>query len=69
MRRPHGMPLALAITLALLLKGLLLFGLWKAFFSAPQAKHMRMPPERVEQHLLSLPSPTLPAKVNHDSPR
>jgi hypothetical protein len=55
-RRLHGYPLALAITLALVLKALILFGLWKAFFSAPQAKHMRMPTAAVEQHLLA-PSP------------
>ena len=67
--RLHGMPLALAITLALVLKALILFALWKAFFSAPQAKHMRMPTERVEQRLLD-PLPSTPApKVNHDSPR
>lgn len=57
LRRLHGYPLALAITLALLLKALILFGLWKAFFSAPLAKHMRMPTATVEQHLLT-PAPT-----------
>jgi hypothetical protein len=57
LRRLHGYPLALVITLALLVKALLLFGLWKAFFSAPQAKHMRMPTAAVEQHLLAPASP------------
>ena len=57
LRRLHGYPLALAITLALVVKALILFGLWKAFFSAPQAKHMRMPTATVEQHLLAPPSP------------
>jgi hypothetical protein len=57
LRRLHGYPLALAITLALVVKALILFGLWKAFFSAPQAKHMRMPTAAVEQHLLAPPSP------------
>jgi hypothetical protein len=59
-RRLHGYPLALAITLALLLKALLLFGLWKAFFSAPQARHMRMPTAAVEQHLLAPTPPVSP---------
>lgn len=60
--RLHGMPLALAITLALLLKVLILFALWKAFFSTPQAKHMRMPTEQVEQRLLNPPSPPSPPR-------
>lgn len=47
------LPLALAITLALIVKVLILYGLWYAFFSAPQAKHMRMPTAKVEQHLLA----------------
>ncbi|MES2150153.1 MAG: cytochrome oxidase putative small subunit CydP [Pseudomonadota bacterium] len=54
--RLSGMPLALAITLALLLKAGLLYLLWLNFFSAPQAKKMRMPTASVEQHLLSAPS-------------
>lgn len=65
-RRPHGPSLALAITLALLVKAAILFALWKAFFSAPPAKHMRMPADQVTQHLLAarptapLPSPSPP---------
>ena len=54
--RAQGYPLALAIALALLLKALILFGLWKACFSAPQATHMRMPAALVEHHLLA-PAP------------
>ncbi len=50
------LPLWLAITLALILKVLLLTLLWQAFFSHPQAKHMRLPGAQVEQHLLH-PSP------------
>ena len=60
MRRPHSLPLAVAITLALIVKLVLLFMLHKAFFSAPQVKHMRMPTARVEQHLLGA-SPSIPA--------
>ena len=54
-RQPHRLPLALAITLALALKAAILFGLWQACFSAPQAERMRMPSSKVEQHLLALP--------------
>ncbi|MGV8893826.1 MAG: cytochrome oxidase putative small subunit CydP [Burkholderiaceae bacterium] len=47
------LPLALEITLALLLKIAIIFALWYAFFSNPQAKHMLLPTEQVEQHLLT----------------
>jgi len=50
------LPFALAITLALALKLVLLFVLYKAFFAAPQVKKMRMPTARVEQHLLDAPA-------------
>ena len=63
--RLGNMPFALAITLALLLKVLLLSLLWKAFFSAPQTKKMRLPTAVVEQHLLDAPSlPPLPKASN-----
>ena len=58
--RRKGMPLALAITLALLLKVILLTVIYKVSFSAPQVKKMRMPTANVEQHLLSstrIPAP------------
>lgn len=54
--RPKGMPLALAITLALLLKVILLIVIYRVSFSAPLAKHMRMPTASVEQHLLNTPA-------------
>lgn len=58
MRRAHGgMPLWLAITLALLVKIAILTALHRAFFAAPQAKKMRMPTPAVEQHLLGTPPP------------
>jgi hypothetical protein len=60
MRRPRGIPLAVAITTALIVKVIILFMLHKAFFSAPQVKKMRMPTEKVEQHLLSSPPPQSP---------
>ena len=60
LRRLHRMPLGLTITLALVVKVLILFMLHKAFFSAPQVKKMRMPTEKVEQHLLRSQPTTLP---------
>lgn len=47
------LPLALEIALALLFKIAILFALWYAFFSNPQAKHMLLPTDQVEQHLLT----------------
>ena len=66
-RQLHGYPLTLVIALALLLKALILFGLWTAFFSAPRARHMRVPTVQVEQQLLSaaavpVPPPTSEGK-------
>jgi len=58
-----GLPLWLAITLALLVKVLILMALHKAFFAAPQAKKMRMPTPVVEQHLLGTPPPLPVAKA------
>ncbi len=60
LRRLHGPSLALAIALALLLKALILFGLWKAFFSTPQAKHMRVPAAQVQQHFFAAPPAPVP---------
>lgn len=57
----HRLPFALAITLVLVVKAVLLFMLYKAFFSTPQVKKMRMPTAQVEQHLLETPRPTPPA--------
>lgn len=62
--RPGGMPLSLAITLALVAKILILTLLYQAFFAAPQAKKMRMPTAAVEQHLLGTPPP-LPVPKAH----
>ncbi len=47
------LPLALEITLALLVKIVILTLLWKFFFSDPPAKKMRLPLPQVEQHLLA----------------
>lgn len=60
----RGLPLAVAITLALIVKVIILTLLWKAFFSQPQARKMRLPTVQVEQHLLNQPvSPPPPAKA------
>ncbi len=61
-RRLHGSSLALAITLALLLKALILYGLWLAFFSTPQAKHMRVPAAQVQQHFFAAQQQTAPRR-------
>ena len=49
-------PLALEISLVLMIKIAILFAIWLAFFSNPQAKKMRVPMPQVEQHLLSITS-------------
>ena len=65
MKLPGRRHLPLTIALALVVKALLLYGLWSAFFSHPQTKKMRMPTAQVEQHLLSAPAPTQTPEVNH----
>jgi hypothetical protein len=65
MRSRAGMPLWVALSLALTVKVVLLVLLYKACFAAPQAKKMRMPTATVEQHLLGSaplppPSPSAP---------
>ena len=59
--RRQGIPLPLAITLALVVKVILLTILYKVSFSAPLVKKMRMPTANVEQHLLNAPRPPAPA--------
>ncbi len=77
-KRLTRLPLALEITLILVVKVALLFVLWKLCFSQPQVKKMRMPTNQVEQHLLGSPSSvikpvpsTLPSVItseaSHDS--
>jgi hypothetical protein len=60
--RPRRLPFSVAIGAALLLKAVLLYALWRAFFSAPQAPHMRMPSAAVAAHLI-----TPPARTQHDA--
>jgi hypothetical protein len=52
-KRFTRLPLAVEITVILIVKIALLTVLWKAFFSEPQTKKMRMPTDLVEQHFLS----------------
>jgi hypothetical protein len=48
-------PLAREITLVLLLKFLLLWLMWQAFFSQPVAHHMRLDSAQVQRQLLTSP--------------
>lgn len=50
-QRAGGLPLAAEIAIIVAIKLALLFALAHLFFAAPQAKHMRMDPMRVQQHL------------------
>ena len=61
--RLQGMPLPLAIALALALKAALLFALWRAFFAAPQAPHMRMATSQVERQVLGAAPPPVPSRA------
>jgi len=72
--RLHRLPFAVEVTLAVLVKLLILFWLWHTFFSTPQTKKMRLPTAQVEQHLLSVPQASAPlpplsvhSEVTHDS--
>lgn len=56
--RHTGLPLWVEISLILLVKIALLFGLWKFFFSHPQTNHMSLPKPVVEEHFLSAHSAT-----------
>lgn len=59
-RRRRPWPLALEITVLLLLKVTLLTLLARSFFSEPEAPHMRMPSARVAERMLA-PAGTIPA--------
>ncbi|MFZ6766009.1 cytochrome oxidase putative small subunit CydP [Undibacterium sp. Di26W] len=47
------LPLWAEILLAILIKLIVLSALWYAFFSHPQTSHMRLPTQKMEQHLLA----------------
>ncbi len=57
-RRWRPSRFALEILLILLVKAAVLYGIWWAWFSAPEAKHMRLPEERVQQRLIPFPPDT-----------
>lgn len=52
-RRLTNMPLAAEITILLIVKVALITVLAKTFFAHPEAKHMQMPVQRVEQRMLA----------------
>lgn len=43
LRQRYGTPIALAIVLALVVKALILYGLWHTFIAAPHDKQARPP--------------------------
>ncbi|AIY41012.1 hypothetical protein LT85_1854 [Collimonas arenae] len=68
-KRFTRLPLAVEIILILAVKIALLTVLWKAFFSEPQTKKMRMPTELVEQHFLSAPPAAIPSHLSPSETR
>ena len=60
-KRWPRIPLALEITIIIIVKLALLHVLWRLFFSEPQTIKMRMPTELVEQHFLTNRPGTTPA--------
>ncbi|EIJ48152.1 hypothetical protein GWL_23940 [Herbaspirillum sp. GW103] len=51
------LPLGVEITLLLVVKIALITVLARTFFAHPEAKHMQMPVQRVEQRMLSFTAP------------
>ncbi|WP_241822931.1 cytochrome oxidase putative small subunit CydP [Herbaspirillum sp. C7C8] len=52
-RRLTDLPLAAEITILLMVKVALITALAKTFFAHPEAKHMQMPVQSVEQRMLA----------------
>ncbi|MFK3739454.1 cytochrome oxidase putative small subunit CydP [Massilia sp. TN1-12] len=52
-RRTRRERLALTLFVTIAVKCLVLYGLWHAFFSHPQTKHMLLPSDQVERHLFT----------------
>ncbi|WP_036170411.1 cytochrome oxidase putative small subunit CydP [Massilia sp. 9096] len=50
---PRGR-LAWTLVVTVIVKCVVLYGLWAAFFSHPQARHMRLPDGELERHLFSI---------------
>ncbi|BEV16379.1 MULTISPECIES: cytochrome oxidase putative small subunit CydP [unclassified Herbaspirillum] len=56
------LPLGVEITVLLVIKIALITVLAKTFFAHPEAKHMQMPVQSVEQRMLSFTSPAATAQ-------
>jgi hypothetical protein len=69
MMRPGRRSLAYMISIALVVKVVLLYALWSLFFSHPQTKKMRLPTAQVESHLLTAPAPNNPTQKVNDGTR
>lgn len=52
-KRTRRERLALTLFVTIAVKCLVLYGLWYAFFSHPQTKHMLLPSDQVERHLFA----------------
>lgn len=52
-KRARRERLALTLFVTIAVKCLVLYGLWYAFFSHPQTKHMLLPSDQVERHLFT----------------
>nr|WP_314542767.1 cytochrome oxidase putative small subunit CydP [uncultured Massilia sp.] len=52
-KRARRERLALTLFVTIAVKCLVLYGLWYAFFSHPQTKHMLLPSDQVERHLFA----------------
>ena len=50
LRQRYGTPVALAIVAALVVKALILYGLWYTFIAPPHTRHAQTPATKVEQH-------------------
>ncbi len=64
---PHS-NLARDIVVILAIKVSLLFAIWYLFFSAPQAQHMQLPPERMQQRLIETPAAVTPSSPRSFNP-
>jgi len=53
-QRPDG--LARDILVILAIKAVVLLLIWWVWFSAPEARHMQVPPERVQQRVIEAPT-------------
>lgn len=54
-RRLKPSRFALEMTLVIAVKVAILYGLWFAFFANPLAKHMVVPADQINRHLIAIP--------------